>query len=473
MNEILKDLRKETNSVKNRLQLIIYDSNKLLHLSEYPIIPNERCGPWYTPKYTESAYFKSTDGHTNEWRFSFRRLNMHLLPILAESDGIFLVDSTKRGKLLPDSLLKTVPIWCAVINFIMYENITDEDFELEFQDVPDLVTMKQDNWLITPTNVVSKNEHNQIVQRIPIFAEEVKRLSLFSKELLIASLGVRKLLIPKWKTPTDPKKSTESFYFDHTSKESPTKKPYFTISCISASNRQTKVSTEGISFEYIQGAGDDHELWATKEVCNGNLTAKFFWNHIYTSDTIAKNGYIHDYISENGLIEKMNGIEAALQGTALEWDISEVANTNIFFGVINTEMEYKDFELKYPTICNLVIFSTKYGITHSPTKTIPIHHYHIESTKKGSKQLREIYPQLAQTLQGNSPTMVVCETGTDISVGMVLILLCSHFDFNWNKGTVVVSKDVIKKHLSLLQEVRKVNPSRNTLQSVNSFLMKY
>jgi hypothetical protein len=42
-----------------------------------------------------------------------------LLPctILGGRDGrAVLVDSTRRGKRIPDSLSKTVPIWCAVIN---------------------------------------------------------------------------------------------------------------------------------------------------------------------------------------------------------------------------------------------------------------------------------------------------------------------------------------------------------------------
>jgi tRNA A64-2'-O-ribosylphosphate transferase len=32
------------------------------------------------------------------------------------NDSAVLVDSTRRGKRMPDALSKTVPIWCAVIN---------------------------------------------------------------------------------------------------------------------------------------------------------------------------------------------------------------------------------------------------------------------------------------------------------------------------------------------------------------------
>lgn len=38
----------------------------------------------------EFSYFKSTDGHFNNWSFNLRRPNVHLLPILAENPGYVL-----------------------------------------------------------------------------------------------------------------------------------------------------------------------------------------------------------------------------------------------------------------------------------------------------------------------------------------------------------------------------------------------
>ena len=35
----------------------------------------------------KGAYFKSTDGHYNAWRFSLRRPNLHLLPIAVSNGG--------------------------------------------------------------------------------------------------------------------------------------------------------------------------------------------------------------------------------------------------------------------------------------------------------------------------------------------------------------------------------------------------
>ncbi|PHH55965.1 hypothetical protein CFIMG_003872RA [Ceratocystis fimbriata CBS 114723] len=39
------------------------------------------------PRKAGSAYFKSTDGHTDAWKISTRRLNVHLLRLIEEDDG--------------------------------------------------------------------------------------------------------------------------------------------------------------------------------------------------------------------------------------------------------------------------------------------------------------------------------------------------------------------------------------------------
>ena len=33
-----------------------------------------------------------------------------------------IIDSTRRGKKYPDSMTSTIPIWCAMINCIIFEN---------------------------------------------------------------------------------------------------------------------------------------------------------------------------------------------------------------------------------------------------------------------------------------------------------------------------------------------------------------
>lgn len=57
--------------------------------STRPLIANERCGSWYVPpeKKGGSAYFKSTDGHERAWKFSTRRLNLHIVELAEKHDG--------------------------------------------------------------------------------------------------------------------------------------------------------------------------------------------------------------------------------------------------------------------------------------------------------------------------------------------------------------------------------------------------
>ncbi|GAQ80688.1 initiator tRNA phosphoribosyl transferase family protein [Klebsormidium nitens] len=118
-------IKREQNDLYNSLRSIYADS---LFVSEirrlYPSLPllaNLRCGIWYSPHFDGSCYFKSTDGHTGNWSFSCTRLNIHVAELAARHGGCIIVDATRRGKRYPDSLSKTVPIWCCVLNRALEE----------------------------------------------------------------------------------------------------------------------------------------------------------------------------------------------------------------------------------------------------------------------------------------------------------------------------------------------------------------
>lgn len=66
------------------------------------------------------------------------------------------MDSTRAGKRIPDALSKTVPIWCAVVNRAIL-----------------LVFPGKASWdtkLYTPPGTVSSQEHDQIEQRLDVWA---------------------------------------------------------------------------------------------------------------------------------------------------------------------------------------------------------------------------------------------------------------------------------------------------------------
>jgi tRNA A64-2'-O-ribosylphosphate transferase len=124
------------------------------------------------------AYFKSTDGHFNNWSFNLRRPNLHLLSTLSTHSGsvvfikghstklmmlfrFIIVDSTRSGKRLPDALSKTVPIWCAVVNrAVVLRKLVNS-------------STAWDHSLYTPPASVSAQERAQIESKIENWALEL------------------------------------------------------------------------------------------------------------------------------------------------------------------------------------------------------------------------------------------------------------------------------------------------------------
>ena len=97
-SRILGDLKRSNLSITNRLKSICHDATFVEEVADalkLPLVANERCGSWYIDpaRKAGSAYFKSTDGHTGQWKFSLRRLNLHLLELIGENDGwvLFLI----------------------------------------------------------------------------------------------------------------------------------------------------------------------------------------------------------------------------------------------------------------------------------------------------------------------------------------------------------------------------------------------
>lgn len=93
LSHILSSLRRSTLSIPNRLCSIEADSCFVQKVADHyglPLVANERCGSWYIPsaKKVGSAYFKSTDGHSGQWDFSLRRLNLQILDICRQYKGL-------------------------------------------------------------------------------------------------------------------------------------------------------------------------------------------------------------------------------------------------------------------------------------------------------------------------------------------------------------------------------------------------
>jgi tRNA A64-2'-O-ribosylphosphate transferase len=92
VSQTLSSLRRSALSIPNRLRSIEADARFVQDIAKYyglPLVANERCGSWYLHPQDKagSAYFKSTDGHAGQWNFSFRRLNLQILPVAQAHGG--------------------------------------------------------------------------------------------------------------------------------------------------------------------------------------------------------------------------------------------------------------------------------------------------------------------------------------------------------------------------------------------------
>ena len=163
-------LRNEPRGIRDRLLSIGQDSvfvDAVAASFARPVVANERCGSWYVrPGLKQgSSYFKSTDGHFGQWGFNLRRLNAHLLDIVVRGDGCVIVDSTRRGKSMPDALSKTIPIWCAVLNHILFPGLVHSS---------DRAGAEECHRLYTPPDCISASEDSQIEARIDAFVGSLK-----------------------------------------------------------------------------------------------------------------------------------------------------------------------------------------------------------------------------------------------------------------------------------------------------------
>ena len=159
-------------------------------------------------------------------------------------------------------------------------------------------------------------------------------------------------------------------------------------------------------------------------------------------------------------------------------DLTELTD-NLFLGKVTGDIEDVDGYDQVILLSNTHKFKeellekVKDGIS-SPL----LLHYPLSSNKKGSNELRKCLPEMIKKVDNlwDKKTFVLCDTGTDLSVGVCLILISLNYDTDWREkregSQLIVTKDVIKRHLARISEKKNnVNPIRATLQSINAYLM--
>ncbi|CAR29673.1 hypothetical protein ZYGR_0AD03570 [Zygosaccharomyces rouxii] len=464
LNQINRDIKKEYTSLRNRIQSILFDNafiaqRVIPRFPNYPLIPNERCGLWYCdPKdFDQTSYFKSTDGHTNQWDFSTRRLNLHLLPILQEKNGIIIVDSTRRGKLMPDALSKTIPIWCAVLNSLMQPDKSEV--------------------LFTPPKCVSQSEHDSIKTRIPSLVDRLEKLDILDAQDLRNKFQ-GKILRPFWVYPGSDmlRSSTDPFtgeIIEIQWEPGPNEQIIPIILCTASYRAQDGVDKRH-GFTYVQGAADDHELWSC------GLDPKLLWNNWH---------YFHDLDRNDKELEShVKTLIELAETTDHRNHLADIVEMDPITKELSLG-KLKDHTAITPNIARELDsqFSLVIILSQSVTLSKPfdfIKTYNLQSgSKRSSKDLRAalieidhiVSAHLNKDVVKRKPIMVCCNSGTDISVGVILMILCKYYSQDWLLGKPdSVNKFVIRRHLvQIINKIkrRNVNPSRATLNSINSFLM--
>lgn len=219
------------------------------HYSSIPCFANLRCGLWYARTVDGTCYFKSTDGHTHHWDFAISRLNLHVVHEASGHNGIMIIDSTRRGKRFPDSLTKTIPIWCCVVNRAVQRHRTQHQ----------CAEKSHESW-DTDLNVplwIPEMEKLQIEQRIDAFVDKFVQSGV---DLDTISRVLQKPLRCLWICP----RTRTLPDLDHLS--------FTPLLLASASSVDYPVKSH--AWTYIQGAADDQQEWSM------GLTPELFWNNV-------------------------------------------------------------------------------------------------------------------------------------------------------------------------------------------------
>ncbi|KAI4086988.1 MAG: hypothetical protein LQ344_007116 [Seirophora lacunosa] len=445
----LSSLSRTSLSISNRLSSIHHDSLFVRQMAEryqLPLIANERCGSWYIPPDIKSgsAYFKSTDGHQGQWAFSPRRLNLHVLDIVEKHGGCIIVDSTRRGKSMPDALSKTVPIWCAVMNSLLFGQNCERA------------------GLYTPDEVVSPSEHSQIEARLDTFIEEAKHLHLnLQARRQTFQKPIRPIFVPPTST-LSPASCEDSYY---------------PIICLTASSLASSSTTHPPT--YVQGAADDSESWSQ------GLTPSLFWTHKHQLLST----------SEDDLPSLIHSLLVAPPSPASSTDADPATlihpTQSLYIAPLPSTSPLTTTTTSSSWDAIIVCAPTgPFEQNPTPTTTSPktqILHLRCPSGKRGSRALRTQWHHVIHFLDAllhdssssaRPPPRILCTcpSGADLSVGVALVILCRFAD---GEGVLlstgrecVVDKTLVRQRLAWITTARpEANPSRETLQAVNVCLM--
>lgn len=441
-NDVRKQIRKAERDPWNRILSILQDAEWVVNfcqkeLPNIPIVPNLRCGGWYVPRSTSSTqneiavekgcYFKSTDGHTNEWGFSLKRYNPSVLNLIQERGACIIVDSTRRGKSMPDALSKTIPIWCAVINEAA-------------RFVHELPSSFKNTFRIAD-HVISDSERDQIKSRIDGWVED----------LLDSHLHV-----PKLEKPLMPVFVTRSHVDAKIERIRNSKVDFYPVILISASpmvstpdpnpkKQAPPTDTSGdvlglgqdiekrrrdAEYVYVQGSGDDEEMWSCE------LTPKLLWEQDNLRQILQTGGNeqaLHHCLKTIVLQERLANMSVGVLDT-MTADV-QIGSFGLWFGWRGKNHTFSESEKEsYGLIIHSDGEAEEIGDESKEKQKIGELKLGLESGKRGLHDFRKSITNVIAAAQAALPRhILICSSendgiGYDLNGSLAVCILSACFD---------------------------------------------
>ncbi|KAF3623603.1 putative tRNA A64-2'-O-ribosylphosphate transferase-like isoform X2 [Capsicum annuum] len=502
-----RTIKRRENTLYNALRSIYEDSVFVGEISqlwpELPLLANLRCGLWYYKKFHSTCYFKSTDGHTNNWSFNTSRLNLHVALLAGQKGGCMIVDSTRKGKRFPDSMSKTIPIWTCVLNRAIwnYRVKFGSTRSVEKNESNDSIecgnTNNEDSYswdcsLHLPL-WVSNTERALIDERLDGWTED---LEASGADIASIALSLKKPLRPLWisqKTVIWLNEVPDCDSWDFT--------PIILVSTSSLSSNFQQRTTSEFSWRYIAGAGDDEESWAR------GLSPNLFWRHAYdliSSGPDTCNKKVADIIEKDRVYRAQRGENAPQisikpsksSGSSGHFPVREQLDLERLRMNID-EKSYDNDSISWLGETNLVVGATQLakdasGVdcvlncdseTNSPyLEEFEAHlNLSIVSSKFDRSCLLRNLPSAVNFAKNNlrkgKRLLVCCSSGEDISICVCLAILTSLFDDRgrFDEGrffseTRITKLELRRRLVFICQFAVSARPSRGNVKQVFNYL---
>ncbi|KAJ3375272.1 hypothetical protein GGF31_004390 [Allomyces arbusculus] len=431
-SQTARRLKRHTHQTYHILRSIDEDAKFVAHVADQlklPIVANLRCGRWYSPPDLthDTCYLKSTDGHYGKWDLPMRRLNLHLLKILDEHQGVIIIDSTRRGKRFPDALTRTVPLWCAAMNALL--------------DLP--------LGLCTLPSQVSASENAAMAAHL-------------------ATTILPRLRAAQIKLPARPTKPLRALWISPSStslaRPDPAELDFIPVYCVCVSRVvEESDGYRGDNYVYIQGAADDEENWAQ------GLTPDLFW------------------LNRAAFLESADSCDAQLASLSTlptprdqrdTGHASHLPGTPLWIGTRGTARRPWT---EFTHVINCTNAEYLYDPVPRPEQYL---YLNVHEGKKGQDQLLAAFPVVEAWFaknvigkeEGEAKVLVHCNQGMDRSVTVALLLLVRYYRALVVPADRVESRDVSKDDmraalLFVTEHHPRALPARVSLRKLNLHLM--